>query len=88
LSSRSTASRIVAAALAAHEGLDGQAALRRRWRSRDRSRRPSSAMPSVRGIGVAVSVEHVDLGAQRLHALLVAHAEAVLLVDDDAGRGS
>ncbi len=39
------------------------------------------AMLRVRGIGVAVQGEHVDLGAQRLQPLLVAHAEAVLLVD-------
>jgi hypothetical protein len=29
------------------------------------------------------ALEHVHLGAQRLEALLVADAEAVLLVDDD-----
>ena len=39
-----------------HEGLDGQAPLRRGGDDAERSRRPSSAMPSVRGIGVAVSV--------------------------------
>ncbi len=30
--------------------------------------------------------QHVDLGAQRLHRLLVAHAEAVLLVDDQQAQ--
>ena len=32
--------------------------------------------------------QHVDLGAQRLDRLLVAHAEAVLLVDDQQARGA
>ena len=40
-------------------------------------------MWSVRGIGVAVSVSDVDVGAQRLQPLLVLDAEALLLVDDD-----
>ena len=32
--------------------------------------------------------QHVDLGAQLLQLLLLPHAEAVLLVDDDEARGS
>ena len=40
-------------------------------------------MLSVRGIGVAVSVSTCTFGAQRLQALLVTHAEAMLLVDDE-----
>ena len=47
------------------------------------SRMPSSAMCSVRGIGVAESVSTSTVGAQRLEPLLVLHAEALLLVDDD-----
>ena len=49
----------------------------------DRSRRPAIAMFSVRGIGVAVSVSRSHLGAQLLQLLLLAHAEALFLVDDD-----
>ena len=44
---------------------------------------PVSESSSVRGIGVADSVEHVDAGAEALDALLVLHAEALLLVDDE-----
>ena len=44
---------------------------------------PDSDMLSVRGIGVAVSVSTSTLAAQRLDALLVLHAEAVLLVDHE-----
>ena len=74
-----------AAGLAAHEGLDRQAALRRggdhaqvaqafeRHAQRARDRRGGER-------------EHVDLGAHRLHRLLVAHAEAVLLVDDEQAQ--
>ena len=40
-------------------------------------------MFSVRGIGVAVMRQHVDLLAHLLDALLVRHAEALLLVDDE-----
>ena len=39
-------------------------------------------MLSVRGIGVAVSVSRCTFGAQRLQRFLLAHAEALLLVDD------
>ena len=39
-------------------------------------------MPSVRGIGVAVSVSTSTSARSAFFALLVAHAEAVLLVDD------
>lgn len=74
-----------ARALVAHEGLDGQAPLRRggdhtqvaqaleRHAQRARNRRGGER-------------EHVDLGAHGLHRLLVAHAEAVLLVDDEQAQ--
>ena len=74
-----------AVALGAHEGLDGQPALRRggddaevaqaleRHAQRARDRRGGQR-------------QHVDLGAQRLHGFLVAHAEAVLLVDDQQAQ--
>ena len=65
----------------AHEGLDRQAPLGRR---RDdgqvthaRQRHVQRARDRGRG-----QREHVGLRAQRLQSLLVAHAEAVLLVDD------
>ena len=74
-----------AAALVAHEGLDRQAPLRRggdhgqvaqafeRHAERARDRRRGER-------------QHVDLGAHRLDRLLVAHAEAVLLVDDQQAQ--
>jgi hypothetical protein len=46
------------------------------------SRRPSMDMCSVRGMGVA-DMASTSIFAQLLEALLVAHAEALLLVDDD-----
>ena len=49
----------------------------------DRSRSPLNAIWSVRGIGVAVSVSTSTSALQLLDALLVRHAEAVLLVDHD-----
>jgi hypothetical protein len=52
----------------------------------DRSRRPPSAMFSVRGIGVAVSVSTCTSARSVFRRLLVAHAEAVFLVDDDQAR--
>jgi hypothetical protein len=71
--------------LVAHEGLDGQPPLRRggddaevaqslqRHAQRARDRRGGQR-------------QHVHLGAQRLHRLLVAHAETVLLVDDQQAQ--
>ena len=44
---------------------------------------PTRLISSVRGIGVAVSVSTSTLVAQLLHRLLVLHAEALLLVDDE-----
>ena len=44
---------------------------------------PVSVISSVRGIGVAVSVSTSTLCAQLLDLLLVLHAEALLLVDDE-----
>ena len=44
---------------------------------------PTRLISSVRGIGVAVSVSTSTLVLQLLHRLLVLHAEALLLVDDE-----
>ena len=44
---------------------------------------PVSDSSSVRGIGVADSVEHVHAGPQALDLLLVQDAEALLLVDHE-----
>ena len=44
---------------------------------------PVSDSSSVRGIGVAVSVSTSTFVAQLLDPLLVLHAEALLLVDDE-----
>ena len=44
---------------------------------------PVSDISSVRGIGVAVSVRMSTLVRHPLDALLVLHAEALLLVDDE-----
>ena len=71
-----------ARALGADEGLDRQAPLRRgrdhRQVAQALERHAERARDRRRG-----QRQHVDLGAQRLHLLLVAHAEAVLLVDDE-----
>ena len=42
---------------------------------------PVSAISSVRGMGLAVSVKHVDPFGHALHRLLVGDPEALLLVD-------
>ena len=47
------------------------------------SRMPASDMCRVRGIGVALMRQNVDFGAQLFQELLVAHAESLLLVDDN-----
>ena len=47
------------------------------------SRTPDNDICMVRGMGVADNSEHVDGLAQVLHLLLMAHARALLLVDDD-----
>ena len=44
---------------------------------------PVRLISSVRGMGVAVMREHVDVGLELLDALLVLDAEALLLVDDE-----
>ena len=49
----------------------------------ERSRSPVTAIWSVRGMGVAVSVSTSTFAAQLLDALLVRDAEALLLVDDE-----
>jgi hypothetical protein len=63
------------------EGLDRDA---RRWGRRDQRQLAQSAERHVQGPRDRRrrEREHVDLRAQRLQALLVAHAEAMLLVDD------
>ncbi len=43
---------------------------------------PESDICSVRGIGVARHAEHVGLQLEVAQQLLLAHAEALLLVDD------
>ena len=48
----------------------------------EKSRMPSSDMASVRGMGVAVSVSTSTSARRRFSALLLPHAEAMLLVDD------
>ena len=74
-----------AAALVAHEGLDRQAPLRRggdhRQVAQAFERHAERARDRRRG-----QRQHVDLGAHRLDRLLVAHAEAVLLVDDEQAQ--
>ncbi len=50
------------------------------------SRIPLSAMCSVRGIGVAVMVSTSTGRPELLQLLLVPHAEALLLVDDDQAQ--
>ena len=48
----------------------------------DISRRPSSDMCSVRGMGVALMRQHVDVVLDLLQPLFVLHAEALLFVDN------
>jgi hypothetical protein len=73
------------AAFVAHEGLDRQPALRRGGDDRQVAQafqRHAQRARDRRG----GQRQHVDLGAQGLHRLLVAHAEAVLLVDDQQAQ--
>jgi hypothetical protein len=49
----------------------------------EKSRRPSRLIAKVLRDGCGGEREDIDLGAQALQGLLLAHAEAVLLVDDD-----
>ena len=51
------------------------------------SRKPSSDMCSVRGIGVAVIVSTSTVWRIGLEPLFDADAEALLFVDDDAAPG-
>ena len=44
---------------------------------------PVSAISNVRGMGLAVSVMHVDALGHAFHGLLVGDPEALLLVDDE-----
>ena len=69
------------AVVAGHEGLDRQPRFRRGGDDRQvaQARQAHVERPRDRGRGER---EQIDLGAQCLDALLVAHAEAVLLVDD------
>ena len=52
----------------------------------DRSRTPASDICNVRGMGVAVIDQHVDAHRQLLQPLLVCHAEALLLIDDQQAQ--
>ena len=76
------ASRIRPFGPAADEGLDRQPFLRRGGDHREVAqafeRQSERARDRRRG-----QRQHVDLGAQRLQRFLLAHAEAVFLVDDD-----
>jgi hypothetical protein len=74
-----------AVALVAHEGLDGQAALRR---GGDHAQVAQALQrhAQVRGMGVAVSVSTSTSARSAFICLLVAHAEAVLLVDDQQAQ--
>ncbi len=71
--------------LAPHERLDRQPLLRRgrdhREVAQSLERHAERARDRRRG-----QRQHVDLGAQRLQRLLLAHAEAMLLVDDDQAQ--
>ena len=71
-----------ARAFIAHEGLDGEAALRRR---RDHRQIAQALERHAQGARNRCGGErqHVDLGAHRLDHLLVPDAEAVLLVDHE-----
>jgi len=71
--------------LGAHKGLDRQAALRRggdHAQVAQAFQRHAQGARDRRG----GQRQHIDLGAQRLHGLLVAHAKAVLLVDDEQAQ--
>mmetsp|Transcript_44843 Transcript_44843/g.105645 ORF Transcript_44843/g.105645 Transcript_44843/m.105645 type:complete len:425 (-) Transcript_44843:795-2069(-) len=74
-----------AAALGAHEGLDRQAPLRR---GRDDGQVAQAFQRHAERArdGRGGQRQHVHLGAHRLHGLLVAHAEAVFLVDDQQAQ--
>lgn len=48
----------------------------------DRSRIPLIAIFSVRGIGVAVSVQNIHVRAHRFNALFMTHPEAVFFIDN------
>ena len=74
-----------AVALVAHEGLDGQAALRR---GGDHAQVAQALERHAHGAGDGRGgqCQDIHLGAQGLHLLLVAHAKAVLLVDDQEAQ--
>jgi hypothetical protein len=74
-----------AAALAAHEGLDRQPPLRRGGDDAEVAQafeRHAQGARDRRG----GQRQHVDLGTHGLDGLLVAHAESVLLVDDEQAQ--
>ncbi len=74
-----------ARALVAHEGLDRQAPLRRGGDHRQVAQAFQRHAQRARD-GGSGEREHVHFGAQLLHLLLVAHPEAVLLVDDEQAQ--
>ncbi len=49
----------------------------------EKSRRPSSDIASVRGMGVAVSVSTSTSARKRLQSFFLLHAEAMLFIEDD-----
>ncbi len=67
------------------EGLDGQAR-RRRGGDEGQVAQPAQGHVERARDGGRGEGEHVHVGAQGLQALLVAHAEAVLLVDDEQAQ--
>jgi hypothetical protein len=71
--------------LVAHKGLDGQAPLRRGGDHAQVAQAFQRHAQRARD-GRGGERQHVHLGAQGLHLLLVAHAEAVLLVDDEQAQ--
>ena len=74
-----------ARALVAHKGLDRQAPLRRGGNHRQVAQAFERHAQRARD-GRGREGEYVHLGAQLLHLLLVAHAEAVFLVDDEQAQ--
>ena len=71
-----------AVGLAPHEGLDRQSLLRRSGDHREVADAFQAHRQRARNRGGGQG-QHVDLGAQRLEGFFLAHAESMLLVDDD-----
>ncbi|MNX98757.1 hypothetical protein D3C86_1311770 [compost metagenome] len=71
--------------LASHEGLDCQPLLRRRGDDREVAQALQRHAQRARD-GGSGERQHIHLGAKCLERLFLAHAEAVLLVDDDQAQ--